>query len=177
MNTNKRAILCFHSGKVVLMLSMILILGLQLCQAQSNSSSAAATAVHPICALSNTDTVFIPVDSWVYPAILRLYSLGYLHSVFIGERPWTRASIGKMLGEVADSLDETRNYNNPTLTEAEKTYDALVREIKYDPAQKCLIREENLHFECQAGIPIPLKAISLQRSRARIPAILYADSD
>lgn len=147
MNTNKRTIFRSHFGRIAFMLSILLTVGSLSGLAQSDTPSAAATAVHPVCALSNTDTAFVPVDSWVYPAMLRLYSLGYLHSVFIGERPWTRASIGTMLGEVTLSIDETRNYDNPTLDEAEKTYDALVREIKYDPAQKCLIREENLHLD------------------------------
>ncbi|HEY5055118.1 MAG TPA: hypothetical protein VII58_03110, partial [Acidobacteriaceae bacterium] len=32
---------------------------------------------------------YIPVDSWVYPAMLRLYSMGYLDTMFLGERPYT----------------------------------------------------------------------------------------
>jgi hypothetical protein len=30
------------------------------------------------------------VDSWVYPAVLRLYSVGYVDHVYLGMRPWTR---------------------------------------------------------------------------------------
>jgi hypothetical protein len=37
-------------------------------------------------------STYIPVDSWVYPAMLRLYSLGYLDTAFIGMRPYTRLS-------------------------------------------------------------------------------------
>ena len=37
-------------------------------------------------------STYIPLDSWVYPAMLRLYSLGYLDSLFIGLRPYTRLS-------------------------------------------------------------------------------------
>ena len=36
---------------------------------------------------------YIPVDSWIYAAALRLYSLGYLNSSFITMRPWTRRSL------------------------------------------------------------------------------------
>ncbi|HEX2918758.1 MAG TPA: capsule assembly Wzi family protein, partial [Edaphobacter sp.] len=35
---------------------------------------------------------YIPVDSWVYPEMMRLYSMGYLDTAFIGMRPWTRRS-------------------------------------------------------------------------------------
>jgi hypothetical protein len=38
-------------------------------------------------------STYIPVDSWVYPAMTRLYSMGYLDTIFLGMRPWTRRSV------------------------------------------------------------------------------------
>jgi hypothetical protein len=37
-------------------------------------------------------SAYIPVDSWVYPQMMRLYSMGFLDTTFIGMRPWTRRS-------------------------------------------------------------------------------------
>jgi hypothetical protein len=37
-------------------------------------------------------SAYIPVDSWVYPAMLRLYSLGYVDSAYLAMRPYTRRS-------------------------------------------------------------------------------------
>lgn len=56
-------------------------------------------------------STYIPVDSPVYPMALRLYSLGYLDSAFIGMRPWTRRSLHHMLDAssaqiMADHNDE-----------------------------------------------------------------------
>jgi hypothetical protein len=45
-------------------------------------------------ALSST---YISVDSWMYPALTRLYSLGYLDTAFLSMRPWTRISVLNML--------------------------------------------------------------------------------
>jgi hypothetical protein len=42
-------------------------------------------------------SAYIPVDSWMYPALTRLYSLGYLDTMFLGMRPWTRRSVLHML--------------------------------------------------------------------------------
>ncbi|HUD22792.1 MAG TPA: capsule assembly Wzi family protein [Acidobacteriaceae bacterium] len=42
-------------------------------------------------------SVYIPVDSWVYPAMLRLYSLGYVDSMYLSMRPYTRRSVLHML--------------------------------------------------------------------------------
>ena len=45
----------------------------------------------------NLSSAYIPVDSFVYPEALRLYSLGYLDTAFINMRPWTRRSLLHML--------------------------------------------------------------------------------
>lgn len=42
-------------------------------------------------------SVYIPVDSWVYPALMRLYGMGYLDTMFLGVRPYTRRSVLHML--------------------------------------------------------------------------------
>ena len=44
----------------------------------------------PVCEPSTLGSPYIPVDSWIYPAVLRLYGLGYIDTVFLGMRPWTR---------------------------------------------------------------------------------------
>lgn len=49
-------------------------------------------------------SVFIPLDSWVYPAMTRLYSMGYLDSMFLGMRPWTRQSALHMLLKSKDAI-------------------------------------------------------------------------
>ncbi|MDP9052393.1 MAG: capsule assembly Wzi family protein, partial [Acidobacteriota bacterium] len=43
--------------------------------------------------------VYVPMDSWVYPAMDRLRGLGYLDTAFLGIRPWTRRSIQRMIGD------------------------------------------------------------------------------
>ena len=42
-------------------------------------------------------SAYIPVDSWVYPAMLRLYSLGYVDTAYLAMRPYTRRSALHML--------------------------------------------------------------------------------
>lgn len=46
---------------------------------------------------STLGSPYIPVDSWIYSAALRLYYLGYLPTAYIGLRPWTRASLAHIL--------------------------------------------------------------------------------
>ena len=115
--------------------------------AQNSTPTVANASPESICASEATGAAFIPVDSWVYPAILRLYSMGYLHTVYVGERPWTRASVGKMLDQTAEIIEDAHNYNSGTIDEAQKILGALVQELHYSQAQHCLIKEENLHAD------------------------------
>lgn len=42
-------------------------------------------------------STYIPVDSPIYPMALRLFSMGYLDTAYLGLRPWTRRSLLHML--------------------------------------------------------------------------------
>ncbi len=42
-------------------------------------------------------STYIPVDSWVYPEMLRLYGMGYIDAAFLSMRPWTRRGVLHML--------------------------------------------------------------------------------
>ena len=66
--------------------------------------------------------------------MLRLYSLGYVDDVFLGLRPWTRASVSSMLNEAGDRIeDEDQESKDPAMAEARKIYDAVSRELHADP--------------------------------------------
>src|ERR1700752_577074 len=92
-------------------LSAILLAGLSFFSpsrlaAESSKTGEAAAQTAPdagrpatVCEPESLDSPYIPVDSWVYPAILRLYGLGYIDTVYLGMRPWTRASVERMLEE------------------------------------------------------------------------------
>jgi Capsule assembly protein Wzi len=56
---------------------------------------------------STAGSAYIPVDSWIYSAALRLYYLGYLPTAYLGLRPWTRASLAHMLSLSQESLRST----------------------------------------------------------------------
>jgi hypothetical protein len=72
-------------------------------------------------------STYVPMDSWIYPAMDRLHSLGYLDSAFLGIRPWTRLSIAHMLEQSADRID-TDTGND----EARSIYLAVLEEVQPD---------------------------------------------
>lgn len=82
------------------------------------------TPASPITYVSTLGTPYIPVDSWVYPALTRLQGLGYLDTAFLGLRPWTRLSILHMLQRTADKIDADTNND-----EAREIYLSVLHEV------------------------------------------------
>lgn len=48
-------------------------------------------------------SVYVALDSPIYGEIERLAALGYIHTEFLGLRPWTRMACARMLQEAADN--------------------------------------------------------------------------
>jgi hypothetical protein len=74
--------------------------------------------------------VYVPLDSWVYPAFERLFSLGYADSAYLGMRPWTRTSCLQILQETYPNLQDA-----PQDEEAWRIFQALATEFGVDTGQ------------------------------------------
>ena len=79
---------------------------------------------HDPTPFSSRSSVYIPADSWMYPALLRLYSLGYVDSAFLNMRPWTRNSVYNMLLGSQTAIQSARDE------EALEIYDKLLAEFR-----------------------------------------------
>jgi hypothetical protein len=106
---------------------------------RAQQPSAAPGKDHPeaVCAPSALGSPYIPVDSWVYPAMLRLYGLGYVDSAFLGLRPWTRVSLENMLEETDARIEDAENGGDPAADEAQGIYEALNRFLQEDVQGPC----------------------------------------
>ncbi len=87
------------------------------------------------CMPARLDSPFIPVDSWVYPAILRLYALGFVDNVYLGMRPWTRSSVESMLETAGTRIEDADD--SPALDQAQEIYESLLHEIDADTQGPC----------------------------------------
>src|SRR5215831_3069424 len=104
----------------------------------------------PVCEPSKLDSPYIPVDSWIYPAMLRLYGLGYVDTLYLGMRPWTRASVEHMLEQASARIEDAQDYVNPSTDEAEQIYQAIDHELHPDTGGPCgtfkgLVRLESVY--------------------------------
>jgi hypothetical protein len=80
---------------------------------------------------------YISVDNWVYPAVLRLYSMGYVDHVYLDMRPWTRVSLSHILEDLDAQIDDANAYGVSTAGEAQDLYEALRREMHLDSQGPC----------------------------------------
>ena len=68
---------------------------------------------------------YVPLDSWVYPALGRLTALGYIHSGFADMRPWTRMECARQVEEASDRITE----DEAGKSEAARLYRTLQKEF------------------------------------------------
>src|SRR5215469_8113149 len=76
---------------------------------------------------ANQGSPYVPLDSWIYPALDRLAAMGLIDSGFAGMRPWTRNECVRLLGEAGDRVGSGAGG-----AEAEKIYNVLEAEFHSD---------------------------------------------
>jgi len=79
----------------------------------------------------NMGSPYVPLDSWVYPALDRLAALGYVQSAYLGMRPWTRMACAHLIEEAGDRLQDEGAGSGA----ADKIYEALTTEFRDETAR------------------------------------------
>ncbi len=101
--------------------------------AQSKGSNTSDEAFPPFTIVpaseiaGNLGSTYIPLDSWMYPALMRLYSMGYLTTSFVDMRPWTRLSVLRMLFAEQEKIHSDTNNE-----QALEIYNAVLAELEGD---------------------------------------------
>jgi membrane-associated phospholipid phosphatase len=90
---------------------------------------AESSDVSPARRSASTGTIYVELDSWIYPAIERLAALGYIRTAFLGLRPWTRIECAHLLEEASDRVAFDGESSSG---EAAGLYYALEREFAGD---------------------------------------------
>jgi membrane-associated phospholipid phosphatase len=70
---------------------------------------------------------FVPLDSWIYPAITRLAAEGYIDVAFMGTRPWTRIECARLTELAADKIADLDANSEPA-----RIYGSLYMEFRHD---------------------------------------------
>jgi len=128
-------------------LSAMLIWGGLLCSAQQQTAKPLSLSSDSIADSTMDETgsegsTYVPVESWIYPALDRLHGLGYVDTAFLGLRPWTRLSIAHMLDQSADRLGTDTDND-----EARSIYLAVLREVQPDRERTTALFHPHIQLE------------------------------
>jgi hypothetical protein len=74
----------------------------------------------------NIGSPYVPLDSWIYPALERLIAQGYIDTAVVGLLPWTRLECARLVSEAAD------HYVDEGARGVAKSYESLEREFNYE---------------------------------------------
>ena len=77
-------------------------------------------------------SAYVPIDSWIYPALDRLASLGFVPSQTSGLRPWTRSECLRQVREAKSILKQKTESQGEADTNATGLIDALQAELEED---------------------------------------------
>ncbi len=83
--------------------------------------------------------------------------MGYMNNVYLGMRPWTRASLSHMMVVTSAQIADADMYGDPTAGEAENLYTALRREVSSDTHDHCPTGKGQVDIESSYSV---VRAIS-----------------
>jgi hypothetical protein len=105
----------------------------------------------------NLGSPYVPLDSWVYPAMERLAGLGLIDSGFAAMRPWTRLECRRLLNEASDAWS-AGDQENP---QAATLIAALQREFRAETEEaggdgRATFRVESVYSRTEhiSGMPL-----------------------
>ena len=116
--------------KFISYICTVVVLGAPFTNCFAQTSGCQNTLVFYSQFYSPLGSTYVPVDNWIYSALVRLQGLGYLDTAYLGLRPWTRMSIVHMLMDTADKI-----ANIDQGDEACTIYHAVERELQPDVDQ------------------------------------------
>jgi len=147
-------------------LNLLLLLSPLYVRAQQNVDSSQANsghnAGHPASETSpdkpgSLGSPYVELDSWIYPAIERLSALGYIHTEFLGMRPWTRLECARLIQGIGDEIDS----GGSVLSQASQFQMELEKEFRLeldalDEGQNRVIRLESVYANLMGISGTPL---------------------
>ena len=139
------AFLCAGTLAGALLAASVLMAEPPVAPAGTAQAGGSANSPAPVCEPDSLGSPYIPVDSWVYPAVMRLYSLGFVGDIYLGIRPWTRASLLHVLEGTETNIQDANG--SPAAEEAEGIYEDLMHFMEADIQGPCLTHEGNAHLE------------------------------
>jgi len=92
---------------------------------------------------ANMGSPYVPLESWIYPALVRLTALGYTDTAILGLRPWTRLECARLVSEAAE-----RHPAADAPPEVAQLYASLSQEFAYE--FQLISGDQNRHTQVES---------------------------
>jgi hypothetical protein len=101
------------------------------------------------CQTANMASTYVPIESWIYPAVERLAMAGYIQTAFAGLRPWTRMESARLVAEAQDA-----QVDHDNVVDSDKAVDEQMNSLIKDLASEFAVELRQRDGECnrQAAI-------------------------
>ncbi|HTZ57390.1 MAG TPA: capsule assembly Wzi family protein [Acidobacteriaceae bacterium] len=112
------------------------------------------------CDASNMASTYVPIESWIYPAIEKLALSGYIQTAFAGLRPWTRAESARLIAEAQehqtdlDSHEEASEQANRLIRDLSREFAVELRQRDGECYPQAAIDSIDYRSTAIAGTPI-----------------------
>jgi Capsule assembly protein Wzi/PAP2 superfamily len=103
---------------------------------------------------SNQGSPYVPLDSWIYPALERLAGMGLIDSAFMGMRPWTRGECKRLVNEAQDRAETFGGQNEQAARLIELLQKEFVPENQGDPSAAFRVESIYSRTEYISGQPL-----------------------
>jgi Capsule assembly protein Wzi/PAP2 superfamily len=105
----------------------------------------------------NRGSPYVPLDSWIYPALDRLAAFNIIDSGFAGARPWTRRECARLVSEAEEHLADADGENSNAqslITELEREFRPEMEGT--DASESGAFRVESLYSRVEyiSGTPL-----------------------
>jgi membrane-associated phospholipid phosphatase len=106
---------------------------------------------------ANQGSPYVPLDSWIYPAIDRLSAMGMIDSGFAGMRPWTRRECTRLVNQAGEKLGDEASENTEVAKLVASLEHEFQREIETaDGGDNGVFRVESIYTRMEniSGMPL-----------------------
>ena len=92
---------------------------------------------------ANMGSPYVPLDSWIYPALERLAAMGYVKTASFGLRPWSRLECARLVSEASDLQ---AGEDGPP--QVQEMYESLSQEFAHEFS--LMGGDQNLHAQLES---------------------------
>jgi Capsule assembly protein Wzi/PAP2 superfamily len=103
---------------------------------------------------SSQGSPYVPLDSWIYPALERLIAIGFVRSAGLSMRPWTRLECVRLLNEAQDAEGNDSPQDEELIATLRQEFAGEVKQLEYGNPGTLQVESVYTRFTGISGTPL-----------------------